>query len=91
MNLIDSIINKRLIKIALLAPFKLDQIELDSVENTKNYLKNLNLTTISLDFYSGAIMALGKGKENGINFELEVIDTKNDYDSIIKILSQNSF
>ncbi len=88
-NLIDSIINKRLIKIALLAPFKLDQIELDSVENTKNYLKNLNLTTISLDFYSGAIMALGKGKENGINFELEVIDTKNDYDSIVKILKNN--
>ena len=54
-----------------------------------SYLINLNLTTISLDFYSGAIMALGKGKENGINFELEVIDTKNDYDSIIKILKNN--
>ena len=34
-------------------------------------------------------MALGKGKENGINFELEVIDTKNDYDSIVKILKNN--
>ena len=57
-NLMDSVLKKRSVKIALLAPFKLDLVELDSVKNSKLFLKNLNLTTISLDFYSGAIAAL---------------------------------
>ena len=87
-NLIDSVLKKRSIKIALLAPFKLDQIQLDSIENSKVFLKNLNLTTISLDFYSGAITALNEVKKNGIDFELEVIDTKNDSNAIKDLLQQ---
>lgn len=87
-NLIDSVFRKRSVKIALLAPFKLDQVELDSVENSKLFLKNLNLTTISLDFYSGAITALYNAKKKGIDIELDVIDTKND-SSAISIITKN--
>ncbi len=87
-NLMDSVFRKRSVKIALLAPFKLDQVELDSVENSKLFLKNLNLTTISLDFYSGAITALHKLKKRGIDIEFDVIDTKND-SSAISIITKN--
>ncbi len=87
-NLMDSVFRKRSVKIALLAPFKLDLVELDSVENSKLFLKNLNLTTISLDFYSGAITALHKAKKNGIDIELDVIDTKNDPEAI-SVISEN--
>ncbi len=87
-NLMDSVFRKRSVKIALLAPFKLDQVELDSVENSKLFLKNLNLTTISLDFYSGAITALHKAKKKGIDIEFDVIDTKND-SSAISIITKN--
>lgn len=88
-NLIDSILRKRSVKIALLAPFKLDLVELDSIENSKLFLKNLNLTTISLDFYSGAITALHEAKKKGIGIELDVMDTKNDLTAISIISEKN--
>ena len=87
-NLMDSVLKKRSVKIALLAPFKLDLVELDSVKNSKLFLKNLNLTTISLDFYSGAIAALYEAKKKGIDIELDVIDTKNDPKVISIILEK---
>ena len=89
LNLLDSVVKKKIVKVALLAPFKLDQIELDSVDNSKKFLKNLNLTTISLDFYSGVIMALDKAKERGVNIELNVLDTKNNLDTISNLLKEN--
>ena len=89
LNLLDSVVKKKIVKVALLAPFKLDQIELDSVDNSKKFLKNLNLTTISLDFYSGVIMALDKVKEHGVNIELNVLDTKNNLDTISNLLKEN--
>jgi len=85
-NLIDSIFKKKSINIAFLAPFKLDLIDLDSIENTKLFLKKLNLSTISLDFYSGAMLALDKVKELGINISMDVNDTKNDSEAISIIL-----
>ena len=90
-NLIDSTFNKKFIRIAILAPFKLDEIELDSIEKSKKYLKNLNLTSISLDFYSGAIMAFNKIKDYGLDLEVKILDTENDFGSISNILSQNKF
>ena len=90
-NLIDSAFNKKFIKIAILAPFKLNEIELDSIENSKKYLKNLNLTSISSDFYSGAIMAFNKVKDYGLDLEVKILDTENDYVSIYNLLSQNKF
>ena len=90
-NLLDSRLKNKNIKLGLLAPFNLNNIEIDSVENSKNYLKNLNLSTISLDFYSGLLMALEKGQELGLNLDLKVIDTQNDFLNIGKIISTNSF
>ncbi len=87
-NLMDSVLRKKSIKIALLAPFKLDQIQLDSIKDSKLFLKNLNLTTISLDFYSGAITALNEARKIGIDFYIEVLDTKNDFNAISNILEQ---
>ncbi|HIF84625.1 MAG TPA: LysM peptidoglycan-binding domain-containing protein [Flavobacteriaceae bacterium] len=90
-NLLDSRLKNKNIKLGLLAPFNLNNIEIDSVENSKNYLKNLNLSTISLDFYSGLLTALEKGQELGLNLDLKVIDTQNDFLNIAKIISTNSF
>jgi hypothetical protein len=90
-NLLDSTFKNKSIKLALLAPFNLNNIEIDSIDNSKNYLKNLNLSTISLDFYSGSLSALRKAQELGLNVSLKVIDTQNDFSSINQIISSNSF
>ena len=74
-----------------MAPFKIDQFEIDSVEVNKRLLKELNLTTISLDFYSGAMLAIKEAVDLGLDIELKVFDTENDQAKIEKILLENDF
>ena len=47
------------------------------MENSKFLLKNLNLTTVSLDFYSGAINAINMVKKTGINLEVDASAIRN--------------
>ena len=54
---IDNISNLDLKKIALILPFRLERIDLDSIHLVKNNLKNDKLLNISLDFLFGAEMA----------------------------------
>ena len=51
-NLADSTFQKNEIKLALLLPFKANEIEFDSLEDTKRLLQTRNLHTLSLDFYT---------------------------------------
>ena len=88
-NLKDSVFKVSKIKIAALLPFKFDELELDSIQKTKDLLSKRNLHTISLDFYSGILMASEKATEYGLSTELQFIDTQNDKNHIRKILNQD--
>lgn len=90
-NLKDSVFKNKSLKIGLLAPFKIDELDLDSLEINKKLLKEFNLTTISLDFHSGSLMALKKANILGINIDFNVFDTENDQRKIEKILLENDF
>lgn len=90
-NLKDSVFKNKSLKIGLLAPFKMDVLDLDSLEINKKLLKEFNLTTISLDFYSGSLMALKESSILGINIDFNVFDTENDQRKIEKILMENDF
>ncbi len=87
----DSLLKKNQIKFALIAPFKLDEIEIDSIQNTKELLKNLNLTTVSLDFYSGSFTAINELSDIGLEIDLKVFDNENDKIKINQIISENDF
>lgn len=89
-NLLDSISESRKIKLAILLPFKANQIILDSIEETKSLLLSRNLHTISLDFLSGIKLAAKTVSERGISVELSVFDTKNDILRIQDIVSFNN-
>lgn len=84
-SLIDSTPSVKSINFAFIAPFNLDKIEIDSLENTKKYLEKLNLSTLSLDFYSGTLCALEKAKKMGIRIQVDTYDNKNSIDEIDKI------
>ncbi|MDA9257564.1 LysM peptidoglycan-binding domain-containing protein, partial [Flavobacteriaceae bacterium] len=71
-NLFDSVPKKKSIKFGFIAPFNLNKIEIDSIENTKKYLEKLNLSTLSLDFYSGVLTALETVKKLGIKTHIDV-------------------
>ena len=93
-NLLDSIPKKNSVKFGFIAPFNLNKIEIDSIENTKKYLEKLNLSTLSLDFYSGVLTALGTVKKLGIKTHIDTYDNKNsllEIDNISKNKSINSY
>ena len=79
---------KNNINLALLAPLKTDEIEYDSINQTKEFLKKINLTTISIDFYNGMKMAIDEESNQDIKINLDVFDTKNRID-VIKDLKEN--
>jgi len=76
-NLKDSLIKKKSVKIGLLLPFRANEIVFDSIEDTKRILEERNLHTISLDFYSGVLHALDQVADLGIVAHLETFDTEN--------------
>ena len=84
---IDNISNLDLKKIALILPFRLERIDLDSIHLVKNNLKNDKLLNISLDFLFGAEMAINKFSKLGIDVKMDVFDnslSKKRIDEIIK-------
>ena len=79
---------KNNINLAFLAPIKIDEIEYDSINQTKEFLKKINLTTISIDFYNGMRMAIDEESSQNIKINLDVFDTKNSIETI-KNLKEN--
>ena len=78
---------KNNINLALLVPLKIDEIEYDSINQTKEFLKKINLTTISIDFYNGMKMAIDEESNQDIKINFDVFDTKNRID-VIKMLKE---
>ena len=89
-NLFDSVPKKKSIKFGFIAPFNLNKIEIDSIENTKKYLEKLNLSTLSLDFYSGVLTALETVKKLGIKTQIDTYDNENSLSEIDKISNNKS-
>ena len=84
---IDNISNLDLKKIALILPFRLERMDLDSIHLVKDNLKNDKLLNISIDFLFGAEMALNKFSKFGIDVKMDVFDnslSKKRIDEIIK-------
>lgn len=87
-NLADSLFQKKNINLALLLPFKVNEIEFDSIEDTKRLLQDRNLHTLSLDFYTGVLFALEKLADQGLSVELSTYDTENNYATLDKVGNQ---
>ncbi len=90
-NLIDSIKVENKSNIVMMLPFKLKSIEVDSVRQAKKILGKRNLHTVSLDFYSGALMALEAAKDFGLSIDVKVLDTENDKTTVSRLLSTTDF
>ena len=87
---IDNISNLDLKKIALILPFRLERIDLDSIHLVKNNLKNDKLLNISLDFLFGAEMALNKFSNFGIDVKMDVFDNSLSKERIDEIIKNNN-
>lgn len=90
-NLSTNLNNLSAKRIALMLPFSLNKIDVDSVQETKKMIRSNGLLSVSLDFHSGVLMALDSAKQLGISTNLKVIDTRNQISEITKILETNDF
>ena len=89
LSLLDSINRFKAVKLAVLLPFKANEIEYDSIEDTQKLLKTRNLHTISTDFYSGILLAADTLSKRGISIKLNTFDTENSISKINRIINNN--
>ena len=78
-------------KFAIILPFRLENFDYDSIQNSTPVLKNDKLLNISLDFLFGAEMAVKSYSELGIGVEMDVFDSAISKDNIDKIIAENDF
>jgi ABC-type branched-subunit amino acid transport system substrate-binding protein len=63
-------------KLVLLLPFNLSKIEGDTINSTSTRLKKDKFLNMTLDFYSGALMAIDSAKTIGINVDVALFDSQ---------------
>jgi len=78
-------------KIALMLPFNLSRLRLDSIPALEKQMKKDRVLRISLDFYAGVLMAIDKAKEKGLGVTLDVYDTANSKRKILSAIAKYNF
>ena len=63
-------------KLALLLPFNLNKMQNDTVNSIADRLKKDKFLNMTLDFYSGALMAIDSAKQMGISVDVSVFDSE---------------
>lgn len=63
-------------RMVLLLPFNMSKIEDDTVNSTVERLKNDRFLNMTLDFYSGALMAIDSAKVLGLPIDVEIYDSE---------------
>ena len=90
-NLSANITNLKTKRLALMMPYRLNRIDVDSVADAKKMIRKDSRLSISLDFHSGVLMALDSAKRLGISSYLKVFDTRDHLSEVSKLLVSNDF
>lgn len=72
-DLTKTLVRNEQIEIALLLPFNMDRISTDSIRAQR--LRNDKFLNITLDFYSGALMAIDSANALGLPVKVRVLDS----------------
>lgn len=63
-------------ELVLMLPFNISNIENDTTLSTQARLKRDGFLNMTLDFYSGALMAIDSAKSLGLNFNVKIFDSQ---------------
>jgi len=91
MDLSQFIENRSTKEIVLMLPYHLNKIDADSLGSYRNTILNERVVRISLDFYSGVLMAVDKAKMMGVSTNLRVYDTRRDAAEVANIINTDNF
>ncbi len=89
-NLVDSINVQNRPKLIFMLPFRLDRIDLNDKKKTEGQIKIRKDISLSLGFYSGAIVALDSIKKMGVSVDVKTFDTELDQKKVKDILSREN-
>lgn len=62
--------------LVMLLPFNISKIQSDTVNSTEARLKRDKFLNLTLDFYSGALMAIDSAKTLGMNIDVKIYDSQ---------------
>ena len=91
LNLEKNIKNFDTKNLVLMLPYNLNKVKNDSISRSREILQNDRVMRISLDFYSGVLMAIEHAKELGISTNLKVYDTQQQPSKVASIIQSNNF
>jgi LysM repeat protein len=91
-NLLKSLNTNARKQLALLLPFNINKIESDTVNSTQTRLKKDKFLNLTLDFYSGALMAIDSARVIGMNIDIKILDSQETKNSsnVIALAQQNN-
>lgn len=90
-DLEQTIIDPSQKRLAVLLPFRLHTIISDSLSLQQQEIKRNRLMSLSLDFYSGLLMATEFAKDKGISIQLNVFDTQYNTTTVGNVIDANVF
>ncbi|WP_136667134.1 LysM peptidoglycan-binding domain-containing protein [Flavobacterium sp. H122] len=79
-------------KIALLLPFNIDKLDQDTINSTKSRLKKDKFLNMTLEFYSGALMAIDSINKMGGNIDVTILDSDEtrSTSAVARLIKENS-
>ena len=91
-NLMKTINTNARKQLALLFPFNISKIESDTINSTQARLKKDKFLNMTLDFYSGALMAIDSAKVLGMNVDIKILDSQEtrNTSNIVALVQQNN-
>jgi len=89
--LIDKINNYETKELAVMLPFRLQKVDMDSIQDVREMLYKEGYLNVSLDFHTGVLMAIDSVKRLGISTHLDVYDTKGLTGEVSNIIRANDF
>jgi hypothetical protein len=75
-NLLTSLSNKNKKELVLLLPFNMSKIKMDSLKPLNAMFKEDKFLNMTLDFYSGVLMAIDSAKVLGLNVDVSIYDSE---------------
>ncbi|WP_424494541.1 LysM peptidoglycan-binding domain-containing protein [Salinimicrobium sp. GXAS 041] len=91
-NLENSISNYETKNLVVMLPFNLNKItQTDTSSNAQQQIKRDKVLQISLDFYSGVLMAIDSAKAIGLSSKVQIFDTQQSVYEVNNIINTNDF
>ncbi|WP_010520715.1 LysM peptidoglycan-binding domain-containing protein [Aquimarina agarivorans] len=90
MNLENRISYPNTKNIAVMLPFGMNKVDFDEEDEVKEHIKKSKVVRLTVDFYSGILLAVEAAKQKGISVNLDVYDTQKSDAVVSKLIKSKN-